>query len=51
MDLENLNVQELNTEEQKDTNGGRNVNEGECNGGAFNEPHQTPGDVAWWWWG
>jgi hypothetical protein len=49
MNLDNFKVQELNTVEMKKINGGRNVQTGECNGGAFAEPYQRIGEVAWWW--
>ena len=49
MNLEKLNVQEMNTVEKKSINGGRSVQTGEYLGGAFAEPRQKIGDVAWWY--
>jgi len=46
MNLENLNVQELNMLEMEAIDGGRNVNEGECNGGAFDDPYDD--SYPWW---
>jgi hypothetical protein len=48
MSLDNFKVQELNTVEMNIVKGGRNVQIGQCVGGAFSEPFQRIGEIAWW---
>ena len=53
MNIDNFNVHELNTNEMKNVNGGRNVQMGECNGGAFNDPNGGGGGksgISWFQW-